>query len=483
MNVLVIMSDEHSHQAMGCSGHGIVKTPNLDKLAREGVMFNQCYTNSPLCTPARASFFTGRYVHEMGTWDNATPYDGKMEGISHRLHEHGLAMTSFGKLDFHPEGRYPGLDAPRPKHRSQVDAGAFFRSSNQPRPKVEERFKKIKVRQGDSYDDGVRDEAIEWLKGKKPGDESWMLYVGFLHPHFPFLTKQRHWDDYNERVKDIPEAAKPPFASLNEPLKSLRTHFGGESVDEETIRKSHVGYYSLIAEMDENIGQLLTVLEEQGLKEDTLIIYTSDHGEQLGNHGLWFKCCMFEESARIPLIMRGPGVRQGAVEETLVSLVDIYPTVCEALRVPVPEHIKGRSLLGIAKGRQDTGREDYVFSEYHAHGMPVGMYMIRYRHYKYVYFTGGYKPQLFDLEADPREMHDLNRNDSVSDEVQAIIGQCHSRLLDVCDPEAVDTRAQAFQEQTRISLGISSYTQADPASVGGGEKLPVPFPEYMNADD
>lgn len=485
MNVLVIMSDEHSYQAMGCSGHPIVRTPNLDRLAREGTSFTQCYTNSPVCTPARGSFFTGQYVHQLGNWDNATPYDGKQKGISHHLHEHGLSMTAFGKLDFHPQGEYPGLTADPSAHRTQVDVGAFFRSSNQPRPHVENRYRQIKVRDGRCYDDRVRDDAISWLKGKTKADEPWVLYVGFLHPHFPFLVKKEHWDYYDALVTEIPETARAPFTSLNEPLRALRTHFNGDQVDEETIRRFHVGYYSLIAEMDDNVGQILQTLDEQGLADDTLIVYTSDHGEQMGNHGLWFKCCMFEESSRIPLIVKGPGVKAGQSCGSLVSLVDLYPTIAEALDLPAPERVRGRSLLDLTQGKEEEPDRDFVFSEYHAHGMPSGMFMIRWKKYKYVYFTD-FKPQLFDLENDPQERNDLNRHDTVGREVQEVLDACYRRLRSVCSPEEVDRRAKDFQERTRRSLGIASYTQADPAGAlaarGRSDELPdglpVPFPEY-----
>ncbi|UQZ86854.1 Choline-sulfatase [Paenibacillus konkukensis] len=477
MNIVIIMSDEHSQEVMGCSGHPLVQTPVLDRLAAEGTRFTNCYTNCPVCTPARASFFTSKYVNELGTWDNATPYDGKVKGISAYLAEHGRELHSFGKLDFHPEGHYEGLIAPRPGFRRNIDTGAYFRDTCEPKPKVEERYRNIGIRSKGTNDQRIRDEAIEWLKQRKVQAAPWVMYVGFSHPHFPFFVKQEHWDTYDPLVQQIPEATKGPFDELNEPLQAMRRYFRCDAADEETIRRAHVGYFSLTTELDENIGDIVSALEELEMYDDTLIIYTSDHGEQLGNHGLWFKCCMYEESAHIPLIMKGPGVKKGATADTLVSLVDLFPTLCEALALPVPEGVQGRSLWRLATGRADVERSDFVFSEYHAHGMPVGMYMIRWDRWKYVHFNG-YTPQLFDLENDPEEMFNQAEAVPMSDEAKRALEACERRLRSVCDPEETELRAKSFQARMKERLGIAEFTTGDPKSSGFvNPNYPVPFPE------
>ncbi|TBL78990.1 sulfatase-like hydrolase/transferase [Paenibacillus thalictri] len=484
MNVLVIMSDEHSHNVMGCSGHPIVRTPVLDRLAEEGTLFTNAYTNCPVCTPARASFFTGRYVHELGTWDNATPYDGKIKGMSQHLAQHGQTMHSIGKLDLHPDGQYDGLDASRAGHRSRIDLGAFFRETGEPKPLVEERYRRIGIRDGQSNDGRVLDETVQWLKQRaanqqQDAEQPWFLYVGFSHPHFPFYVKQEYWEYYEKLVQDVPEFLNRPFTELNEPLQAMRHYFRSDVVDEETIRRMHIGYYALVNELDDNIGTIIRTLQEEGLYDDTLIIYTSDHGEQLGRHGLWFKCSMYEETSNVPLIVKGPRVAHSGIIEQPVSLVDIFPTVCDGLEVPVPQDVPGRSLLQLTGGEQDETRNDFAFSEYHGHGMPVGMYMIRWQRWKYVHFTGGVEPQLFDLEQDPAEMHNLAADPDMPPSLQEVLKQCYSRLISVCDPEAVEERAKAFQAKTKQELGIESFSVGDPASSGYVDmKFKVPHPEY-----
>jgi choline-sulfatase len=470
MNVLFIMSDEHSAETMSCAGHRTVQTPVLDQLAAEGTMFSNCYTPSPLCTPGRASFFTGAYTHKLGTWDNATPYDGRSVDIANHLNRHGEKLVSFGKLDLHPDGQYEGLEASLWGARNNPQFESFFRDGD-----VEMgndlRFRQMGIRKESSFDDRVRDGALAWLHDRQGSTDPWVMYVGFLHPHFPFIAPEERWKKYDKLVtsEDMAPAARDDFPELNEPLRQLRRHFRGDVVDSETLRKAHVGYYALTEELDANIGRLLQALRDIGQEEDTLIVYTSDHGEQLGRHGLWWKCCMYEESARVPLILKGPGIPQGKVVDTPVSLLDMFPTICDARGIEPPAGLPGRSLLPLARGEHDPTRADFAFSEYHAHGVPSGMYMIRWEKWKYVYYVG-FAPQLFDLEDDPQELNDLFPSSSSSMELQHTLEACDRRLRSVCDPEAVDRRAQEFQQETKKKLGLSGYVP--PAG------MPVPHPVY-----
>lgn len=470
MNVLFIMSDEHSGETMGCAGHRKVQTPVLDRLAAEGTLFTNCYTPSPLCTPGRASFFTGRYTHELGTWDNATPYDGRTADIANHLHRNGERLVSFGKLDLHPDGEYEGLEATLWGPRNNPQFESFFRDRDVDMGN-ELRFRNMGVRREESFDDRVRDAAMEWLRGREDSNEPWVMYVGFLHPHFPFLAPEERWKKYEALVtdEDMAPAARSEFPELNEPLRQLRRHFRGDAVDAETLHKAHVGYYALTEELDSNIGRLLQTLKDIGQEEETLIVYTSDHGEQLGRHGLWWKCCMYEESARVPLILKGPGIPQGKRVEAPVSLLDMFPTICDARGILPPTRLPGRSLLPLARGVQDPERADFAFSEYHAHAVPSGMYMIRWQRWKYVYFVG-FAPQLFDLEADPHEMRDLYASAADSEELQQTLTICERRLRSVCDPEAVDRRAKRFQQATKERLGLTGYVPP--------KGMPVPHPEY-----
>ncbi len=458
MNQIVIMSDEHSYDMMAYFGQDLL-TPNLDRLARESQLFRNAYSPCPVCAPARAAFFTGRYVNRLGTWDNATSYDGKVQGMAAYMTDQGRLFYATGKTHFHPDGDYGFTKGSLLGFMGHSDVGALFRSENVERIGAKERYQNIRVREeGESKrDDEVLEEALAYLEELKD-QENWTLYVGFLDPHFPFNVKKEYWDYYDERIKQIPAALKPPYTSLNKSLESLRKYFACDFVDEENTRKLLVGYCAAISELDERIGTILDAVDAMGLADKTAILYSSDHGEQSGYHGLWWKCTMFEESAHVPFLLKVPGVVPREYEVP-VNLVDIFPTLCGMSDLNLPEGIDGKSLWPLINGDEKRLSKDYTFSEYHAHGMPRGVYMIRWQQYKYILYLGD-EEQLFDLEQDPAENYNLLSIDRVSGDSMAVAEVCRRRLYDVCDPLEVDLRARKFQYDYRQKLGIEAYTKA-----------------------
>lgn len=467
MNIITVMSDEHSYQMMQFIDHSILKTPNLDRLAAESTVFDNCYTTCPVCAPARGSFITGRFVNRIGTWDNSTPYDGTVPGLSHCLTEHGKPYICIGKTHFHHQGSYAFSHEEYAGYLHRPDIGCFFRDQKTGRIGAEKRFEKIGLKTEESYDDRVLASSLDWID-KHAQEDNWYLYVGFLDPHFPFYVKKENWDYFEARIKEIPEALKPPFTSLNEPLEWLRTYFKCSDVPEETVRKLLIGYHCAIAELDERIGILLKKLDETGLRDRTIFCYTSDHGEQLGYHGLWWKCTMFEQSCHVPMIVRVPGQPPRRVSDP-VNITDWFPTVCSYMDVPVPEGLDGQSLRSLIETGQLNEHRDFAFSEYNCHGMPHGMFMIRWRQYKYIFYCYD-KPQLFDLSTDPAEDHSLLDVPVPSPEAMITAEECHKRLLSICNPYEVDLRARTFQKKSKEALGIQEY-DTDMAN------CPVPHPE------
>jgi len=467
MNIITVMSDEHSYQMMQFVDHSILKTPNLDRLAAESIVFDNCYTPCPVCAPARGSFISGRYVGRIGTWDNSTPYDGKVPGLSHCLTSNGIPYTNIGKTHFHYQGDYAFTGQELSGYMHRPDIGCFFRDQKTGRVGAEKRFEKIGLKTEESYDDRVLAKTLEWLK-EHHTEENWYLYVGFLDPHFPFYVKKENWDYFESRITEVPAALKPPFTSLNNSLNWLRTYFKCENLPEETVKKLLIGYHCAIAELDERIGILLDCIDELGLRDNTMFCYTSDHGEQCGYHGLWWKCTMFEQSAHVPMIVRVPGQGPRRVSDP-VNLVDWFPTVCDYMNVPAPEGLDGQSLRPLMEQGVPGDHQDFAFSEYHAHGIPNGMFMIRWRQYKYVYFCYD-KPQLFDLSKDPAEDHSLLETAPCDPDVMIAAEECHKRLLSVCNPYAVDARAKEFQHRMKRELGITEYN----TDMG---TCPLPFPE------
>ena len=412
-NLLVIMSDQHQAAAMGCAGHPLVQTPNLDRLAAGGTRFTNAYTNCPICVPARASLATGQYVHQIGNWDNGFPYDGSAPSWGHRLKAAGHRVDSIGKLHFRSADDDNGFtDEIEPLHVvggigdpvSGIRDGSVRRDW---RPGI------IEAGPGDStyqqYDIRNRENAIRWLRAHQHDEQPWALFLSFVTPHPPFFSPAGTYARYDQADIRLPPQWQDADWPRHPTYDYMRRFFSCEqSLDEAAIRRLHAAYFGICSFLDEQIGRVLSALDELDLRRRTRVIYTSDHGEHLGARGIYGKFTMYEEACAIPFIMSGPDVPAGRVVDTPISLVDCYPTVLEALGCPVAEadsSLPGESLWPIAAA---DSRDRTVFSEYHAIGSPSAYYMLRDRRYKYIYHVAG-PAQLFDLELDPDEVNDLAR--------------------------------------------------------------------------
>ncbi|MEZ5842395.1 MAG: sulfatase-like hydrolase/transferase [Hyphomicrobiaceae bacterium] len=450
-NLLFIMSDQHGPAFMGVNGHPLVKTPNLDRLAARGTLFEHAYTNCPICVPARASFATGRYVHDCGYWDNADPYDGAVKGWGHRLMAQGHTVVSIGKLHYRNDTDPTGFSEQIiPLH--VVDGlGDLIGLVRDPLPERKAAAKYARdTGRGEStytgYDRNITAAAVRWLTDEAPRhkDKPWVLFVSFVCPHFPLIAPPEFYDLYPEDEMPVPplydEVGRPTHAYY----AAMRHCINYDKYfDEASIRRAIAGYLGLCSFVDANVGKLLAALESAGLVDDTRIVYTSDHGEALGKRGLWGKSTMFEESAAIPLLMAGPDVPAGRRIATLTSLVDCAPTIMDAVgatRAPEDATLPGRSLFDIIAGAE-PGR--VAFSEYHAAASPTATFMLREGRYKLVYFVG-MAAQLFDLETDPDETRDL----ATLPEHAEVLNRLEARLREICDPEDVDRRAKADQAAT-----------------------------------
>ncbi len=454
-NLLIVLSDEHTATALGCRSDGRIKTPHLDALARRGTLFENAYCNSPICVPARASLATGRYVHEIGCWDNASPYHGQHPSWGHRLIQDGHEVVSIGKLHYRDTNDDNGFSREiLPLHilNGRGDAVGLLRRDLKPRKSCNTLARD--AGRGESsyttYDREITAAACDWLRGKsRGGDKPWVLFVGFVSPHFPLIAPPEFFDLYP--LEDMPT---PPKSAAGKPLThpvltALRNCMNYDDFfDEESVKRARAAYYGLVSFLDHNVGQVLGALQDSGLAANTRVIYASDHGDNLGNRGLWGKSVMYEESVGIPLIISGSDVPQRRRCSTAVSLVDIYPTILQAVGTAIKAEespLPGRSLFEIASA---PAYERTVLSEYHAAGSITGMFMIRQGRWKYVYYPG-YRPQLFDLATDPSEINDLaERQDH-----RTVLNACEQRMREILDPEAVNESAFAEQSVRIQALG------------------------------
>ena len=445
-NVLVIMSDEHNPRVLGCAGHPVIHTPNLDALAARGTMFRSAYTTSPVCVPARAGFACGKYIHQIGFWDNADAYDGSIPSWHHLLRERGHRVASIGKLHFHLTGEDHGFTEEQiPMHIYQ-GKGDLLGLIREDMPRRGNAKKMIAMAgPGESpytfYDKEICSLAQVWLReqGVKQADEPWALFVSFVAPHFPLTAPPEHYYRYWNQALPMPRLYAREERPRHPYLEDYRNSFCYDDFfeTEEDVRKALSGYFGLVSYLDENIGKILTALEDTGLASDTAVMYTSDHGDNLGARGLWGKSTMYEQIAGVPWILAGPDVPAGRRIETPVSHVDALPTILELAGERAPAGYPGYSLLDIARGAQPRRT---VLSEYHGMGSATGAFAIRMGKWKYVHYVG-YPPQLFDLGGDPDEIHDLGADAGHAATLEA----CRLKLFALLDPVEVDRRAKARQ--------------------------------------
>jgi choline-sulfatase len=470
-NLLFIFSDEHTREITGCYGHDMIRTPNIDALAQRGTLFENAYTNCPICVPARASLATGRYVHELRLWDNGFPYHGEPRSWGHRLIQAGHHVDAIGKLHYRSAEDDTGWT--REIDTLHVvdgigDVAGCIRTAMQERATVKDLARG--AGRGDStyirYDTSSAAHALRWLREEAPKhqDRPWVLFVGFVLPHFPLVAPPEYYDMYPEvpppRMYAQDERPTHPVIQEIARVQAYDRYF-----DTDTVKVARTAYFGMVSYLDHCVGQLVDTLQATGLDDSTRVLYTSDHGDNIGHRGLWGKSNMYQESASIPMILAGADVPAGARVSVPVSLVDVYPTVVEGAGLTLTdeerETLPGHSLLGMAAGESP---ERTVLSEYHAVGACTGFFMIRHGRWKYVHYVG-YPPQLFDLDADPQE-----RSDRAGDpDCAEVLVQCEARLRQVVDPDAASDQAFADQaaqverhggREAVLSRGAFGYTPA-----------------------
>lgn len=443
-NVLFIFSDEHNPRVASIYGHPLVQTPNLDRLAREGTVYDAAYCPSPLCMPCRSALMSGRRVHEIQCYSNcnATPFAYPSYGAV--LDAQGVHSVHIGKTDAFRPGAELGFtemilpgDRKRPGDLNGRRRPLAIRADGAQRASgygpEETPF---------GSDLAWTDAAVTWLRGTAPGlDRPWTLTLNLIKPHFPHFVTPDLWDRYAAGA-DPPahgveaESARHPYA------QDLRAHFQTEAFREADVRGQRRGYLGCVDFIDQQIGRVLEALDTTGLRENTVVIYSTDHGEMLGKFGMWWKCSLYDDSARVPLVVSGPGFAAGARTSTPVDLLDVQATLFAATGAARPTDWSGRPLQSIPL--DDAGR--FVFSEYHGHGTRSGGYLVRQGPWKLLYNMEA-PHQLFRMDEDPEEL--VNRYRDAPD----VAKRLEDALRSICDPERENERAHAFETAQLAAAG------------------------------
>ncbi len=413
-NILLILSDQHNPHAAGFAGSAHVDTPSLDKLAQSGVVFDAAYCQSPLCVPSRISLWTGQYPHRCSAWDNRSMIDPARPTLPGWLAQNGYVTAGVGKMHFRGEEQMHGF-----QHRPYGDLVDTPVLIHQPDPPdtVDGRAEShaagrfpfagvSAVPESLHLDTVVTTESLAWLLdfADEHPDQPWFFCASYYRPHFPLTAPGRFIRKYQRRDVPLPPLPSNFPDELHAHDRYIVDDFNLLRFSDDERRAALRAYYGLVDYVDQLIGRLLDGLRAAGLLDNTLVVYTADHGEMAGEHGLWWKRTYYDASAGVPLIVSGPGISGGKHITMPVELVDLFPTFCEWARVEPPPGLAGESLLPLLRG--EARRKRCAISELLGEKPQNRFRMVRDERWKYVEFPIS-PPRLFDLLNDPGERRNL----------------------------------------------------------------------------
>lgn len=437
-NVLILMSDQHKRSCMGVCGDKAAVTPNLDRLAGESVRFTKAYCTNPVCAPSRASIMTGLYTHHLKTKDNATPFSPKHKTIAHHFGQAGYLSALIGKmhfvdaqthgfdykLEFNDWWQYLGPkvhlyadELGRPNSGAglpQVDS--LWKEEDDPwkgHRRADGRLGSVAVgrpselREEDHFDNFVARESVRFLEDYAGKNEPFLLISSFLKPHDPFMPARRFAEMFQaEEMRLSPTWGKADLQHLPERVRRSieECRWTPELLQAPAARERMAYYYGSLAQMDDCAGQVLSALHRLGLDQNTIVVYTSDHGEMLGDLGLWNKFEFYEGSCGVPLMVRMPGVASAACEQPL-SLISLTSTLAELCGVSMTGESDGKSFAELVRRPDSKWEYGPVFAEYSL-GNDSAKYMVREGKMKYTYWVHDLE-ELYDVSADPEERRNL----------------------------------------------------------------------------
>lgn len=455
-NVLFLLSDQHRPSSAGYEGDPLARTPNLDALAASSTRFSQAYCTNPVCTPSRASILTGLYTHNHRTWSNRTAWPFEIRTVAHHFSRAGYVSALIGKmhfvdaqthgfdyrLDFNDWYQYLG-----PKTKLYADELSRANSGSG-MPQIDDLWsdfgdpwigtRTLDDRKGfvhvgraslieekDHFESFVSRESVRFLK-RFAGQHPFFLISSYLKPHDPFMPPERHARMYRAADMKLPDTygkvdtSKVP-AEIRQRIE--RDAPNPEIRDTRNAQQRIAMYYGNVAFLDYCVGQVLAALRELDLEKNTVVIYSSDHGEMLGEHGLWQKFVFYEPSVGVPLIVRVPGVtRTGVVCRQPVSQTSLMASLLELCGINVPGGLDGPSLVPYLR-QPDLTRDEPVFAEF-ALRTKNAKYMIRDGDWKYCFYAND-TPELYHLKNDPKEMTNLAHDPAH----QGRIKDLHQRLI------------------------------------------------------
>jgi choline-sulfatase len=411
-NILILMADQLAPHFTGAYGHPIVRTPNMNVLAERGMRFDAAYTNSPLCAPARFSFMAGERPSRIGAWDNAAGFPSFIPTFAHHMGIAGYRTCLSGKMHFVGPDQLHGFHERLTTDVYPADHGWTPDWANADQRLGAWYHNMDSILEAGPCDTSVQlefDDEASFLAERRlfrfaaRQEQPFLMCLSLTHPHDPYEARPEFWDMYPDDQIDMPDQEAPADPHSARIKAGIEAETSG--VTEAHIRNARRAYYANVSYVDHQFGRMMRALEKTGQLDNTVIILTCDHGDMLGDRGLWFKMNFYERSARVPLIMAGPGVAAGSNAEPC-SLMDLLPTMLDvAGESPSDYHGDGRSLWHLASGGP-VDPDARTISEYFGECSADPMVMLRRGAMKYIHCAID-PPQLYDLDKDPEERNNL----------------------------------------------------------------------------
>ncbi len=452
-NILLIMSDQHSPHFLGCASDEFVRTPTLDQLAAQGVRFTNNHCGNPLCVPSRMTFLTSRHSSDIRVWTNRCRLQSEIPTFVHHLANAGYETTLCGRMHFNGADQRHGFErriigdiSPQLGHIPTSTAGqtaAGVRVAGPGRTAYSR------------YDEDVTQVACQFLESldKQPRERPFFMTVGYVLPHCPFIAPKQLFDEYIDKIS-VPQLPQGYHDSLHPFMKAWREHRQVDELTDEQVRIARAAYYGLVTFMDELIGKIVSTLADTHFGKDTLIIYTSDHGEMAGEHRMWWKSSFYQGSVGVPLIFSLPGqVAEGRTIPETTSLLDIGPTLVDLAGGEPMFGVRGRSLKRfLCQNGEAANWHNTAFAELGGLQNDPPARMIRRGQWKLNQYHGHNLPQLFNLETDPDEWNDLGADSAYS--------TVRDELCDeVCADWSGDTVLRALETAQNDSKVLEDFSR------------------------
>lgn len=436
-NVVLLVSDEHNPYYSATYGHGFIQTPNMDRLAERGTVFENAYCPSPLCVPSRSAFMAGRWTHEVQCYNNSKVIERRHPSYGSVLAAEGVhSLYVGGGSNLYRDPFALGFSEMLGVRRAERPVrGNAIRAPRASSAEPVRTAASGPVEGQYAIDDERIDTAVRWFHETAPTlDGPWTMTVDVHPPHPPYTTEPRYWEMYGG-LGDLPRYGTEQPSAQHPYAQDIRDN-GRWDYPEELVRELRQGYFGAVTYVDSLLGRLLDGVDAAGLADDTVVCYTTDHGEMLGMFGLWGKTSLYEHSVRVPILAAGPGFTPGRRVRTPVSTLDLQAAIFHAVGAHRPDEWRGEPLQGLP---EDDARRT-VLSTYHGHNVRGGGCMVRQGDWKLIYNDAA-PHQLFDLSHDPDELVNL------WEERPDMAAALEAELRSICDPEAVARDAAAVQEQ------------------------------------